>query len=278
MPKEKGLGAIQWAQRTRWRLLVRNSKFLRDLKNANRTLYRTGKFTDDQREKLGDRWGLPRVPWKVITNFDCFDRDADRIAFLDWCGLNDQLPIAGSAYAPLAVHRVENNRFVFLMADLEHPVDDLAELFKSELRRIRGNHVRSRKRLDKTEDYFQCWDLARREKTLSEIAKEVYPKDWPDMPKFGDSVPFEPSPTEIEVRAKELRQKGQCAYSWSFRQAHEDLLEERQIKLAAQQKSSKTQSRMLSRTRRTLRQRVWRNIQAAYNLIEAVTPISSRKT
>ena len=177
-----------------------------------------------------------------------------------------------SSFAALAVHRVEENRFVFLMADLEHPIGDLAELFKTELRQVRANLPRSRKRLDKVEKYLLCWDFATREMTLSEIAEKVYPDEWRTLPaKMEFSIP-ELTPKEIETRAKALRQKGLYAYSWSFKQAREELTEERIKQLTGNKTSAEKALNGALRIRQTLRQRVWRNIQTAHRRIEAMTP------
>lgn len=273
MPKAKGTGAIQRAQEQRWKLIVRNSSFRKGLSILYKELWKTGKVREERVEKLAQRWGVPCIPWEAITHFDTFINEADRISFLEWCGLRWGPGAFGVSYNPLATHRVEQNRFAFLMADLDHPVDDLVELFKSELQRIKGGPPPSRKRLDKTDDYIKCWDLVRRKMTLSEIAKAVYPEKWSELPPgIAESLFVEPTPKETENRARELRAKGQCAYNWSFRQAREDLIEEKIKQKKIQDKLVKRAVRDALRLRATLRQRVWRNIQRAHDSIKRIAP------
>jgi hypothetical protein len=70
MPKTKGAPAIKGAQKTRWRLLVRNPKFLKEVEKLHKTHRNGGRVTQEQLNALGERWGIPRIPWEMILSFD----------------------------------------------------------------------------------------------------------------------------------------------------------------------------------------------------------------
>ena len=87
MPKTKGAPAIKAAQETRWRLLVRNPKFLKEVEKLHKTLRNGGQVTEEHLNALGERWGIPRVPWEMILGFDSYRDEASRYALYDWYGL-----------------------------------------------------------------------------------------------------------------------------------------------------------------------------------------------
>lgn len=133
---------------------------------------------------------------------------------------------------------------------------------------------KARKRSDKYNDYLTCYDLHRRGLSLGEIANRVYPEKWPELPGISSDVDVvsldEPTPKEIEERAKKYQEESRYANSYSYIQAKEDLKEEKfkQIKLEGAGLRRDIPDRL--RIRKGLRQRVWRNIQEAQRLIKAV--------
>jgi hypothetical protein len=171
------------------------------------------------------------------------------------------------------------------MVDLEHPIDDLVELFKAEIheykRAYKINESSSRRRLDKISKYLLCWNLAQQQKTLGEIAAEVYAKSWPEIAALSKECdPIELTPTEIEARARELRKTGRYVDGWYYKQAKEDLIEEKTRKIVEESKQQKQKLRTTFKVRATLRKRVWLNIRSASKLIDGVQqyPPSRSKT
>ena len=269
MPKEKGNTSIQKARESRWRILIRNPRFFKDIERLQRALFRKGKINEKQVERVADKWGVPQIPWEVIMYCPPIN-DASYAPFLESCAY--KFGLLRVSYEPLAAHRLSRNRFLTLMVDLEHPLDDLVELFKNEVRIVATTPRRGRKRLDKLDEYLPCWDHAQKGWTLREIAKEVYPQHWAELPKNVEELSIKPTQNEIKEKAKELRQKGQCGYDWSFKQAREDLEEEKlQLNKISAEALRKTFRERL-KARRALRKKVWRNIQAAHRWIQDITP------
>jgi hypothetical protein len=89
VPKTKGAPAIKAAQETRWRLLVRNPTFLKEVEKLHKTIRKGGRASEEQLRVLGERWGIPGIPWELIQRFYSYSyRDeASRYALYDWCGL-----------------------------------------------------------------------------------------------------------------------------------------------------------------------------------------------
>jgi hypothetical protein len=171
------------------------------------------------------------------------------------------------------------------MVDLEYPIDDLVELFKTEVhaykRGYKINELSSRKRLDKIPEYLRCWDLAEQEKTLGQIAAEVYANSWPEIAPISKECDLiEPTPREIDARAKELQKAGRYEERWSYKQAKEDLIEEKTRNNVEKSTQQKQKLQTTFKVRAKLKNLVWRNIKSARQQIDGVKqyPPSRSKT
>lgn len=159
----------QRAQEARWRYLLRNPNFRKDLRDLSRLqgdLQHTENFFKLS-EEIQDRWGLLWIPGEAIRRSFYLESPEDSFDLerfgAEW----------GVAYSPVAVTELRKNRFLFLRADLQHPVEDLLPLIEKELREAtQGRHQR-RRRLDTVDFYLRVFDLAVNGDTFSQIAKKL---------------------------------------------------------------------------------------------------------
>lgn len=138
---------------------------------------------------------------------------------------------------------------------------------------------KAKKRNDKYPHYLTCYGLHKKELSLGVIAKSVYPEEWPELPEIDsdeamvslDAEEFTPEERkEIEKRAKKYREESKYADHCSYVQAKEDLKEEKFKQRKSEDAGLRKDIPNWLRIRKGLRQRVWRNIQEAQRLIDAV--------
>ena len=116
MPRQSRFdaSAARKAQESRWRFLIRNPDFRKDLLRLSR-LKSIEKFVND-RVKIADKWGLLTIPGRAI-HYAPWLKDPQEIAFFEPFGAEDLV-----AYSPIAVTELKENRFLFFRVDLDHPV------------------------------------------------------------------------------------------------------------------------------------------------------------
>lgn len=172
MSRKKASDATLQAERTqeaRWRYLLRNPDFRKDLKRLSRWqghLQHTKNFLT-LREKIQDKWGLLWIPGEAVRRSYYLENPED---FFDLERFGAEW---GVAYSPVAVTELRENRFLFLRVDLQHPVEDLLPLIEQELRgATQGRHQR-RRRLDMVDFHLRVFDLAVNGDTFSQIAKQL---------------------------------------------------------------------------------------------------------
>lgn len=185
MPTRKSFQAevnIQLGQENRWRLLIRRQDFFADLQRLQVLLYKRGRISDTELTRVADKWGIPRIPWDAIM-YCPPQNDPNCTPFLEWCGSRWGPGAFGVSYAPIAAHKVKERRFLFLVVDLEHTVENLIPLLKDEIIRVRKSLPRrknsvKRKHPGRLAPYRKVHDLRRQGLSDSAIAQELWPNEW----------------------------------------------------------------------------------------------------
>ena len=156
----------------RWRFLLRNPVFQNDMQSLNDRCYgkeSATKLTEEDRREIADKWGLLSIPWEAILywpgtpvelkDYPLLERFAKTYLILD--------------YSPVVVTELRDNRFLFLLLDLNHPIQDLLPLIEQELRQARTDKKQKRNRLDKAGDQIKVFDLAIEGVSFPKIAKTM---------------------------------------------------------------------------------------------------------
>jgi len=139
---------------------------------------------------------------------------------------------------------------------------------------------KARRRADKYLDYWNCYRLKEKRLSLGNIAKEVYPGEWTELPELpSDQVAriVGPSHKEIKERARKYRQEGKYAERYSYLAAERDLEKERWDQIKVQDTTLQKDLLNRLRKREALRQKVWRNIQQVEQLIDSLNKESHLK-
>lgn len=154
-------------QIARWRYLLRNSEFQKDLDALNGALKGNGLQFFEERERIADKWGLLRIPGEAIVYWPGGRPHPDDFESLEKYGSEDFV-----SRSPVTATELRESRFLILWVDLNHPADVLLPLIEEELRhQIRPQR---RHRLDKVDFHLRVFDLASEGLTFSEIANKVH--------------------------------------------------------------------------------------------------------
>ncbi len=167
--KDKAESQTAERQKARWRYLLRNLDFQKDLESLHK-LQRTNKGELDwisACEEVADRRGLARIPGEIIIYWPGVPLEPEDYPALEqyWSQFDVSVD-----YSPVASTELRDDRFLFFWVDLNHPVQDLLPLIEEELREQTRHRRRRRMRADKIDFHLQVFDMARTGKTFSEIA------------------------------------------------------------------------------------------------------------
>lgn len=158
----------------RQRYLLRNPEFRKEFERVAR-LENIGQRNAEEM-KVAKEWGLTWLFQRYVVEekegsfgIYCYPkRDIEDIESNE--AVAGPLPIWPF---PVGVRKIEEDRYVTLSVDLEHPLDVLLPLIERELRGVIRARPRRRKRLDKLEFHLQVFDLARSGETFPAIAKKL---------------------------------------------------------------------------------------------------------
>ena len=170
-PKSRNQATTQShaVQITRWRYLLRNPDFQKDMDALNGALKGNGLQFDEERERIADKWGLLRIPGEAIAYWPGGRPHLDDFKALEKYGSEDLV-----SHSPVAATELRENRFLFLRVDLNHPANVLLPLIEEELRYQIRPRRRRRHRLDKLDFHLEVFDLAVEDLPFSEIANKVH--------------------------------------------------------------------------------------------------------
>jgi hypothetical protein len=193
MPRRRGPEVdetYRLGRRTRWRLLLRNLDFRKDLEGLLSA--RIGwdhpsappPQVSEKERALCEKWGaglptlqdLRSAPELSLDTMKDFDRLLDHEA--------DVAPVSvlydQDGEFPITSHMLQDLDTLYLALDLEEPLDVLLEYVQQEIRRAKKERepylksgVRKRRRLDKIDFQLSVYDLAERSTPFSVIARDL---------------------------------------------------------------------------------------------------------
>ena len=171
--KKVALSKADTSQSAKWRYLLRNPDFQKDMHGLHCALRskqghdNISSFTEG-RERIADKWGLLLIPGEAIIYWPGEDPSSDEIRDLEHYGLR---PLV--SYSPVESTELRDDRFLFLRVDLDQPAYVLLPLFEEELRQQTERRPRRRRRLDRVGFYLEVFDRAKDGLTFREIATEL---------------------------------------------------------------------------------------------------------
>ncbi len=157
-------------QKTRWRYLLRNLDFQKDLESFHKLQRRNKGELDwiNACEQVADKWGLVRIPGEIIIYWPGVPLEPEDYPSLEqyWSQFDVSVD-----YSPVASTEIRDDRFLFFRVDLNHPVQDLLPLIEEELREQTHHRRRKRTRADKVDFHLQVFDMASTGRTFRAIAR-----------------------------------------------------------------------------------------------------------
>ena len=171
--KREAASQAEAIQITRWRYLVRNPEFQRDMcelretfKDANGDNWISKRL--DETKRIADKWGLLSIPLDAVIYWPGVGLNADEVRDTEHYGSR-----FGVSYTPVMVTELRDDRFLFFRVDLDYPADALLPLIGEELgqqKQVRPSH---RMRLDKVDRQLAAFDLAREGHSFVDISKKL---------------------------------------------------------------------------------------------------------
>ena len=116
-------------QRARWRYLLRNPDFQKDMDALYGALKSNGFKFAEESKRIADKWGLLRIPGEAIVYWPGGRPMSEDFEALENYGSEDIV-----SYSPVTATELREDRFLFLRVDLSHPADVILSLFEEELR------------------------------------------------------------------------------------------------------------------------------------------------
>lgn len=181
MPRKKKTQVEQETQEAefrRWRALVRNRAFMRDLTYLGRLAKATqGQVAPEAYQRYGDeikrvtdKWGLFHIPPAAFSPLN-HDPHSLEQCYLWQRDAQGPYPIY---YSPVEITELKDNRFVFLRVDATKPLGIILASIEAQLGAFyKTSRAKSRQR-EPTIDPFKVWDMHHlQKKKLLQITREL---------------------------------------------------------------------------------------------------------
>ena len=169
----------------RWRLLVRNPDFLRDLDHLKalhseqrRAWYKEGEDTwmaafqryQDEVKRVADKWTVVRIPPGAIVTLDDRPQNLERWGRSDWQG-----PPYSIDYPPVVLSELKEDRFLYMWVDVTKPIDLALACIEAELRPFYKTRPAKRGRPHSLDFQLMVFDLVELEgKAFTTVARRLH--------------------------------------------------------------------------------------------------------